>query len=204
MPEYKQLAEGDYGTSKVPGLEIIKYNAPKQNQNGSVRHSFLVKAIGPSRQQVEASRGATDIYAEEPDFDGTAFLSINLQNEWLTPALVAVAMGREQLALASKKVDQKQLDAANTYLIEQATNQASTFGDVTEDAVKEHLEKLKQQIQINVGTIYRLESWGNMPEDETIALQKLEGVQFSGSVVGRDGNNGKRFVDIRVRPKGKK
>ena len=208
--DYKTLAAGDYGTSSAPGLEIIGYYPPKEpNKDGSLRHSFLVKAILPSRQQAEliakakSNGGGSNPYLDEPDFDGTTFLSVNLRNEWLQPALVAVAMGREQVVLASKKVDQAQLDAAQKYLLETATETATTFGDPTSEAVDEAVEKLKQKIQIEVGTLYRLQKWAGVPEDEQADLKTLEGTQFSGSITERE-YNGRTYTDVKVRPKGKK
>ena len=206
--EYKRLSAGDYGTSKVPGLEIIKYTGVKPNADGSVRHSFLVKALMPSREQSElilkaSSNGKSNPYMEEPDTEGTVFLSFNLRNEWLNPACVAVAMGRENVYLAEKKVDQAQLDAANKYLVEEATAAASALGSADEKAQDEALEKIKQQIQINVGTIFRLQTWAGKPEDEQADFSTLVGTKFSGKIVERPGNNGKVFQDVKVKSKGK-
>src|ERR1700739_2079252 len=97
------LAPGSYGSSTQPGLKILSYidKASNKDKTGAMRHSFLVSATRPSREQLQsladnhsngkakASGDATPF--DESDFDGCAFLSITIHDDWKHPAAMALA-----------------------------------------------------------------------------------------------------------------
>ena len=92
------LSPGSYGTSKQAGLKIVAYieKASKNDRAGNMRHSFLVSATRPSREQLQSNgngkaSSAGDHPLDAPDFEGTAFLSLTLSEAWLAPESVALA-----------------------------------------------------------------------------------------------------------------
>src|SRR5580693_9704591 len=99
------LSPGSYGTGKKPGLKILQYieKASKLDKSGAMRHSFLVSALGPSKEAAEAYKlassngksAAAGNPLEEPDYEGTAFLSLTLHELWLCPEATALAFSED-------------------------------------------------------------------------------------------------------------
>src|SRR5215469_6700900 len=97
------LAPGSYGSSNQPGLKIIAYidKASKNDKSGAMRHSFLVSATRPSREALQAhnlanGNGKAKASGEstpfdEPDYEGTAFLTVTIHEDWKHPAALAMA-----------------------------------------------------------------------------------------------------------------
>src|SRR5277367_3986530 len=86
------LSPGSYGSGKEPGLQIVAYieKASKLDKSGAMRHSFLVSAMKPSREAA-ADLDAKKKPLEEADYEGTAFLSLTLNELWLNHEATSLA-----------------------------------------------------------------------------------------------------------------
>ena len=193
------LDPGQYGDKSKPGLEIVMYidspKASKKLENGSFRHSLLVAAIAPSRESQKVNGNATHPLGDIPA--GTAFMKIDLRDEWLHDEPVALAMGEQwvEKAIASG-IPKDNFDRAVAYFRQQATDAClakNTPEDQLEEAVSKQYENILTQIRINVGQVFRLQDWAGKPWDPQMDLHLLAGTRFAGriaksSLAGSDGS----------------
>jgi hypothetical protein len=203
------LAPGSYGTSKQAGLKIVAYieKASKNDRAGNMRHSFLVSATRPSREQLQSNgngkaSAAGDHPLDAPDFEGTAFLSLTLSELWQAPESVALAFTEasrnkageiqadyEAKALANGDVTAESMQKARIHYQKLATDKviaANTPEDSIAEAVKAQYRKELQQVSIKVGQFFQLQDWKNGGDKGKRNLQlnpvELVGVEFSGRV----------------------
>jgi len=189
------IAPGSYGTSKQPGLKIVAYieKASKNDKAGNMRHSFLVSATRPSREQLQSNGNG---------IEGTAFLSLTLNDLWLAPESVALAFTEasrnktgeiqadyEAKALANGDVSQESMQKARIHYQKLATDKvisANTPDDGVAQAVRDQYRKELQQVSIKVGQFFQLQDWKNGGDKGKRNLQlnpvELVGVEFSGRV----------------------
>lgn len=196
--EQKPLEAGTYGTKKVAGLKIVKYidksSKPTEKDPALFRHSMLVAALGPNKQQLEAEaaakkNGSTNPLAE-PDHEGTAFFSLNLKQEWLNPVAIAFGFSGKEVDLVAAGVSrgdfsQEQADAYKADIQKQAVDKvvaANTPAEAMDEAVVKAYESILTQIRINVGTLFRLQDWKGVPRNPDMDLHELVGTEFSGTI----------------------
>jgi len=211
------LSPGSYGTSKEPGLKIISYieKASKLDKNGAMRHSFLVSATRPSREQLAAVPSTNgkepDPFHQGPDFEGTAFLSLSLHELWLTPEATALAFTEAsrnkegvvqadyiQKAIADGDATQDSIDKARAHFRQVATDKvisANTPSEQVEEAVEKQYQKELTQISIKTGQFVTLEDWKGVPRSLQLDPRELIGTEFSGKVEARE-FNGKQGVEV--------
>ncbi|MBO0887484.1 hypothetical protein J2P12_00125 [Candidatus Bathyarchaeota archaeon] len=201
------LAPGSYGTSTQPGLKIMAYidKASKKDKSGAMRHSFLVAATRPSREQIQeqAKNGNGGMFSGgehpfEPDFEGTAFLSITIHEDWTHPAALAMAfteatrnkegkLGKDYLAeaIASGEVDAKVAEEGKAYYRKIATEKviaANTPPEKIDEAIEAQYRKELMQISIKMGEFFTLLDWAGIPRDPNHDPITLVGTEFSGKV----------------------
>jgi hypothetical protein len=176
-------------------LHIIKKLEPKTLQSGSTRHSFLV--------------GSEDTH-------GTAFLKVDLQDYFLTPEACALAFSKKSKDNSSPfqldPEDQTELDAeavaaCQQRISEDAANKvaaANTPEEAVADATEKAIRNTLTQIQINVGTIFRLQDWAGLKRDPQGDLGALDQTVFEGSVKASSLPGGAPEVSVYSLPKGKK
>lgn len=203
------LAPGSYGTSTAPGLKILAYidKASKLDKSGAMRHSFLVAATRPSREQLQkaaehASNGksaaAGDTPFSEPDYEGTAFLSVTIHDDWKHPAALALAfteasrtkegkINRDFVAagVAAGEFTQALADQGKDYYMSIAVAKvvaANTPDDQMEAATAAQYRKELTQISIKIGQLFTLQDWAGLPRDPSMEVMTLVGCEFSGKV----------------------
>lgn len=202
------LQPGSYGTSKQPGLKIVAYidKASKLDKSGAMRHSFLVAATRPSREQMQAGENGKAAAAgegfETPDFEGTAFMSLTLHELWKAPESVALAFTEasrnkdgviqkdlEQAAIASGAATTESLHNARLHYQKIATDKilaANTPEEDQTEAVKTQYRKELMSVSIKIGQFFTLQDWknGGDKSKRDINLNPLElvGTEFSGKV----------------------
>lgn len=208
--ERVSLAPGSYGTSSQPGLKIQAYieKASKADKSGAMRHSFLVVATRPSREQiqVQAARGpnGNSTPFEDPDYDGTAFLSITIHEDWKHPAALALAfteasrtkegkINHDYLAeaIASGEVDPKIAQEGAAYYRKIALDKvlaANTPADQIDRAVEAQYRKELVQISIKIGELFTLLDWAGVNRDPQFDVTHLVGEQFAGKIESREFN----------------
>lgn len=170
------LPAGKYSHRNGKTLYIAKLLEPRLvgNDMKTTRHSFVVSS---------------------DDEQGSAFLKIDLQDYWLRPETIAIAFSKRgkdgqreaihpdvqahldgDMLMAVKK--QLQSDA------EAKVEAANTPEEAHYDATEETIGKILTQIQINVGTIFRLCDWAGIERDPTVDLGLFETyeTQFEGEV----------------------
>lgn len=212
--ERSELAAGSYGTSREPGLKIMAHieKASKLDKTGAMRHSFLVVAIRPSKEQLadfaEAQKNGAGKEVFEPDYEGTAFLYLSLHDMWLNAESAALAFteasrkkdgtyGNDYIAqaVAAGDTTQENINRAQEYyakLAEEKILAANTPGDVTA-AVAEQFHKELVKVSINLGQFFDLQDWlTGDPTKRDIHLdpKALVGCQFSGKVEKANVGNG--------------
>ncbi len=206
--ERLSLAPGSYGSASQPGLKILTYidKASKLDKTGAMRHSFLVSATRPSREQLQAtatnhSNGKAAASVEdffEPTYDGTAFLSITIHEDWKHPAALAIAfteatrnkegiIGHDYVAeavAAGEFEAQLAIDGKNYYrkLATDKVIAANTPGDQMEAAVEAQYRKELMQISIKMGEFFTLQDWAGIPRDPNHDPVTLVGAEFAGKV----------------------
>jgi hypothetical protein len=204
--ERLSLAPGSYGSSSQPGLKILAYidKASKVDKSGAMRHSFLVGALRPSREQLQAAAhaagngksGATPF--DEPEYEGTAFLSVTVHSDWSHPAALAMAfteatrnkegkLGHDYLAeaIASGEVDPQLAKDGQAYYRQIATDKvtaANTPPEKMEEAVESQYRKELMAISIKMGQLFTLQDWAGMERDPGRDPVLLVGTEFSGKV----------------------
>jgi|SRR5215471_126843 len=175
------LPEGVYTSNpkskdkRGESLKIIKELAVKEVKGGATRHTFLVGS---------------------DDERGTGFLKIDLHPWSLRPETIAMALGKKpkdasgnghffispevlaQLDAAAVDSTQKELEEIATAKVAEANTPDEQVGE----AISATLHKMLVQVQINVGTIFRLQDWAGYARNPEEALLNLEGVYFEGSV----------------------
>lgn len=147
-----------YGDKNTPGLRILAYLGPKDTKSpGLIRHTFVVGGIGTK---------------------GTAFLSFNLKDKWLTDSYAALAMDMPEI------VADDELKDVQEELLQECAERALENG-VPEDQLEAEQDKLYKntllQIRIAIGgIIFQLQDWKGVERDVELNLSSLTGVKFSG------------------------
>jgi hypothetical protein len=210
--ERVSLAAGSYGSSSQPGLKIVNYNGAKDDKSGAQRHSFLVVATRPSREQIQAhaagngkAQAAGDPFSSgDPDYEGSAFLSLTVHSDWTHPAALAMAFteasrnkaGNIQhdylaAAVASGEVEAQVAKDGEVYYRKLALDKvlaANTPGNQIDAAIEAQYRKELLQISIKIGHIFNLEDWAGIPRDPSYDLSQLVGVEFAGKIESREFN----------------
>jgi hypothetical protein len=154
------LPAGQYGTNTEPGLEVLSFIGSKETKSaGLKRHSFLVGA----------SNGT----------EGTAFLALQWKDDWLRDAAMALAFSKPEWA------PQEEQDACLKAWYEESVLASQAANVPPEEAEKwceKHVDNIKTQIRINVGTLFRLQDWTGKERDPSVQLGALRGIQFSGVI----------------------
>lgn len=194
------LAPGSYGNSSQPGLKIMAYidKSSKKDKSGAMRHSFLVSATRPSREQLQQHTNGNSETPFEPDYEGTAFMALSIHPDWTHPAALAMAfteatrnkegkIQRDYLAeaVASGEVDSKLAEQGKAYYRQIALDKvtaANTPVAQMEEAVEAQYRKELMQISIKIGELFTLQDWAGVPRDPGYDLTKLVGTEFSGKV----------------------
>ena len=209
------LPAGSYGSGKEPGLQIIAYidKASKLDKSGAMRHSFLVSALKPSREAMEAHKAANGSKnpLEEPDYEGTAFLSLTLHELWLCPEATALAFteasrnkeGQIQADYVAKAIQEgeateESMEKARAHFRQVATDKviaANTPDEQMEEAVETQYKKELTQISIKVGQFVTLMDWAGKKRDLQMDPKDLLNTKFSGKVESRE-FNGKTGVEV--------
>ncbi len=204
--ERVSLQPGSYGTSSTPGLKILSYidKASKLDKSGAMRHSFLVAASRPSREQLQAHTAGNGKAAAageqffEPDYEGTAFLSVTVHDDWKHPAALALAfteasrtkegkLNADYVAagIAAGEFTQQLADEGRAYYRQIATEKvvsANTPEDKQESAIEAQYRKELTQISIKMGQLFTLCDWKGVPRDPALDVTTLVGVEFSGKI----------------------
>jgi hypothetical protein len=198
------LAPGSYGSSSQPGLKILTYidKASKLQKDGAMRHSFLVSATRPSREQLQAhaasngKEGATPL--DEPEYDGTAFLSVTIHEDWKHPAALALAfteatrnkegkLGKDYVAegIAAGEFTQQLADQGRDYFraiaLDKVTKSNTPVAKLEEETEKQYRRELTQ-ISIKIGEYFNLQDWAGIPRDPAHDPITLVGAEFAGKV----------------------
>lgn len=206
------LAPGSYS-----GLKIVSYidKASKPDKNGAMQHSFLVAATKPSREQVAAAKGTNGSNPlDTPDFEGTAFFKLTINQKWLNWESVALAyneVGKDKdgniktdyvaKAIADGDCTEESVANARAFYMNVAGEKvlaANTPEDQKDAAILEQYSKELTQISIKIGTLMRLIDWkvGKLQSSErngfiTFDVKTLVGTEFAGKVKeGRPGQDG--------------
>lgn len=175
--ERTELPEGAYTANPKArnrvgdSLFLIKRLDPKPVGDGHVtRHTFLVGSDGVR---------------------GTAFLKIDLREWWLKPEAIAMALKKRDAEIAPEVVQHLDtdmlaaIDAQIRHEAEDKVTAANTPDEAFADAVETAIVNTLLQIQINVGTIFRLCDWAGVERDPNVDLGSLEGTTFQGAVKHR-------------------
>lgn len=209
------LTPGSYGSGSIPGLKIAAYidKASKPDKSGAMRHSFLVSALKPSRESEAAFKATTPQGStspvnghnplDTPDFEGTAFFSLTLHDQWLNPESIALAFsevsrnkeGIIQVDYIQKAItggDATEESIANarafyTNLAGEKVLAANTPDDQKDAAIITQYGKELQQVAIKVGTFFRMQDWFYKEpmsgrRDLHFDVKTLVGTEFSGKV----------------------
>lgn len=209
---YQKLPAGKYSLESGSGLEIIKYTGGQPQQDGSVRHGLLVKAIGISKEQAEAAlkafNGASSIpeavraYALNPEKpEGTEFLNVVLHDHWANATGAALAFSKPKFAELKVQASPDDVKALQAALYEQAGTFLSSDQLTDGESLNEAYQGLITQIRINLGTLLRLQKLAELKPNFNPSAeqwQELTGVQFTGAVTAREGKNGKVYTSVRV------
>jgi hypothetical protein len=213
------LSPGSYGTGKQAGLKIVAYSekGSKLDKSGSMRHSFLVAATQPSREARASApppNGNVGNFSNEPDFEGTAFLSLTLNEMWLNPEACALAFTEASrnkegviqadyvaAAIQEGEATQESIDKARAYFQKVATDKviaANTPEDKLQEAMEAQYGKELTQISIKVGQFVTLQDWLGQPRDLHFDPVKLVGTEFSGKVETHEyqGKSGSEVVAV--------
>jgi hypothetical protein len=220
------LAPGSYGSSTQPGLKIVSYidKASKPDKTGAMRHSFLVAATRPSREQLQEYSGsngkaaaAGDTPFSEPDYDGTAFLSVTIHEDWKHPAALAIAFTEASRnkegkinhdyvaeAVAAGEFDAKLAEEGRAYYRKLATEKviaANTPAELMEAKVEEQYRKELVQISIKIGELFTLQDWAGIVRNPGQDPITLVGSEFSGRIEKSNVGNGSDVTRIYSRKK---
>lgn len=223
--ERVSLQPGSYGTSSAPGLKILSYidKASKKDKSGAMRHSFLVAATRPSREQLQAqpangSNGKADSNPfNEPDFEGTAFMTLTIHDDWKHPAALALAWtesSRNKEGVIQKDYvaaeiqagvfTQELADQGKAWYREVALRKveaANTPEDQLEKQVEKQYRSELVQIQIKMRALFDLCDWKGVPRNPDIDVTTLVGTEFSGKVEKSNVGDGSEVGSIYSRSK---
>lgn len=209
------LPAGSYGSGKEPGLQIIAYidKASKLDKSGAMRHSFLVSALKPSREALEAHKAANGSKnpLEEPDYEGTAFLSLTLHELWLCPEATALAFteasrnkeGQIQADYVAKAIQEgeateESMEKARAHFRQVALEKCianNNPAEVLQEKTDEQYVKDLRTISIKVGQFVTLMDWAGKKRDLQMDPKDLLNTKFSGKVESRE-FNGKTGVEV--------
>ncbi len=202
------LSPGSYGTGSTPGLKIVQYidKSSKPDKSGAMRHSFLVAATKPSREQdaeFKKVNGNGPVFVDGPDYEGTAFFSITLHEKWLNPESIALAFSEASKnkdgviqvdyvakAIASGDVTEDSISNARAYyanLAAEKVEAANTPAEQRDAAIIAQYGKELTQVAIKVGTFFRLQDAHfkesmSQKRDLNFDVKQLVGTEFSGKV----------------------
>lgn len=210
--ERVNLSPDSYGSGKQAGLKIVSYIGEKPDKSDHVRHSFLVTATRPGRdalQRVAAAangNGKGSNPLDEPDYEGTAFLALTLDDLWLAPESIALAFTEasrnkageiqkdyEKMSLEDKSVTEESLQKCREHFQGLARDKviaANTPEESLEEAFRVQYRKELQQVAIKVGQFFVLQDWKNggdkSKRDPQLNPMELAGTEFSGKVEHTD------------------
>jgi hypothetical protein len=175
-----------------------------------MRHSFLVAATRPSREALAAhsatgkngdglNTSPSAHFADGPDFEGTAWLSLTLHEMWLNPEACALAFTEASrnkegviqadyiaAAIQEGEATQESISKAQDYFKKVATDKviaANTPDDKMQEAYESQYGKELTQISIKVGQFVTLQDWKGVPRDLHFDPLQLVGTEFSGKVI---------------------
>jgi len=217
------LAPGSYGTSSAPGLKILSYvdKASKPDKSGAMRHSFLVAATRPSREALQklppngngkAAAAADATPFDEPDYDGTAFLSVTIHSDWQHPACLALAfteatrnkegkLGHDYVAdgVAAGEFSQTLADDGRKHFMKLASDKvlaSNTPEDQMQEAIEAQYRKELMQISIKIGQLFTLQDWAGIARNPEADVKALVGSEFSGKIEKAGVGDGSEVVSI--------
>ena len=181
--DYNKANAGGYSGERT-ALPVGWYGAtpkarpgktPPTTHDGLLR---IVSFIGTKPTKTEGLNRNSFLVASTNGTDGTAFLSFNTENWWTTDEAIALAFN---LPFDDQATITKLRNALTAKARERAED-ANTPEESMEQATKEIYEGILKQIQINVGTIFRLQDWAGVPRNPRQELNELVGTEFAGSV----------------------
>jgi hypothetical protein len=173
-----------------------------------MRHSFLVAATRPSREALAAAKptngsGGGESFLQ-PDFEGTAWLSLTLHEMWLNPEACALAFTEASrnkegviqadyiaAAIQEGEATQESISKAQDYFKKVATDKviaANTPDDKMQEAYESQYGKELTQISIKVGQFVTLQDWKGVPRDLHFDPLQLVGTDFSGKIETKEFN----------------
>ncbi len=201
------LPPGIYGSNKEPGLKIVAYLQEYSNldKNSAMQHKFVVAATKPSREAADKfkSKNGSTNPLDQTDFEGTAFMTMTLHEDWLnyeasSLAFTYAATNKEGVvstdhiaqAIASGDTDQESVDRARAHFMQIATDkciEARTPAEQLEESVAIQYGKELKQINIKVRTFVDLQAWkGVNPISLQFDPSQLVGTEFAGKVETRE------------------
>ena len=158
------LPAGKYGDSVNSELKIVNYNGvlPSRADADLQRHGFLV--------------------AHTNGVEGTAFLTLQLKRAWLTPEAISLVFNK---GVPVGRATQAGIDTFRESLQEYSVGRA-TANNTPDDQLEEQAGKIYgntiKQIQIAVGSLFRLQDWRGEERNPDIEPAALLGTEFSGTV----------------------
>jgi hypothetical protein len=220
------VGSGGSGGDKTP-LPVGKYiSNPKPKDKAEVAGAGLTvakylggKALDVTVTDSEGSRKKVPGPVTRHTFliasdhvKGTAFLKIDVQDYFLTDAACALAFGKKPKdggpfwvdPADAAELDPTVLTATQAMIESEAAEKvanANTPDEAVADSVNETIHKILQQIQINVGTIFRLQDWAGLARDPQGDLGQLEGTEFEGAVKASNLPDGAPEVSVWSVPK---
>jgi hypothetical protein len=221
--ERLSLQPGSYGTSSLPGLKILAYieKSSKPDKNGAMMHSFLVAATRPSREALQdfesqRSNGKTaasgDNPLPEPDYEGTAFMRLTLDEVWTSPEPIALAFSEASRnkegviqkdfvaqAIAAGQTNEANMQRCRIHFQNIAADKvaaANTPEESVAEAVETQYRKELQQISIKIGQFFTLLDWRGAERDPHYDVHGLVGCEFSGKVEAQKIGTGSEVTSI--------
>jgi hypothetical protein len=158
--EKKALPEGTYGSGTEAGLQVVHYIGARPTKDKALnRHSFLV--------------------ASTNGIEGTAFLAIQLKDEWLDDGTISLAFNNPDSATEEeRKAAEKRLYLA---AVERAKANGADEENI-EEAAQDTYKKLLTQIKVSIGQMFRLQDWKGVERDPFAPIAELVGIEFAGTI----------------------
>lgn len=177
------LALGTYGTNREAGLEIVHFLGSRTTKDPELmQYTYLVVATDEARL-------------------GSSFLKFSIKRGWLEEGALALAFPELQLSIYSKTALEKLLDvaietnadeeAAREHLLAEAETvlrakaKAKAEANNAPETADDIYKKAIQQININVGHVWRLQDWHGYDRDALMIWHspaQLVGCCFGGKV----------------------
>lgn len=209
--DYSKYNTNSSGGDKAPLPEgVYTHNPKSKNRAGSSLH--IIKKLEPKTLKDGATTRHTFLVGSD-DAHGTAFLKVDVQDYFLTPEACALAFSKKdkdnpdpfQLqADDAAELDNDLLVATQGRISDDASAKviaANTPEEAQADAVEKAIRNTLLQIQINVGTIFRLQDWAGLARDPQGDLGALEQTQFEGSIKASNLPGGAPEVSVYSKPK---